>query len=288
MVLGRTDSNKDNEKKDVKRKRCNVSASVVIGKQGYEGTVTGRALKRAGKNPNLKGHILEIMTCDRINVNPKNILRGKKAVLTKSTTAMRDDIVIKQGGKVVGRMQVKDTPKGIRDTVNKVRSGQYRGTSLVGTKETQNAYQSTVAKANAKGANITQKMSSNGISSQQTELLAKKALGGSVQQSAKEIGRQAAKAGMASGVISGSFEAAASTKQVLSKEKTLKQAVVDVSKEVAIGTASGAVGDAVATVATIVVAATPIAPAAPVIGTGAGVVASVITDNKIRDIKHEI
>lgn len=212
-------SNKD--KRDSKKRNSGsfVSPSTVTAKQVYEGSVASRAVKRAGKNKNLKGHVYEVMTCDQINLKPQNILQKKKAVLTKSPTAMRDDIVVKQGKKVVGRMQLKDTPKGIADTAKKVQSGQYKGTKLVGTKETQKAYQTKVAKMNANGSNITQKMNTNGISSQQTDVIAKKALGGNVIKSGGAIAKQASSAGMAAGVFAGALDAATSVPKVFKGER---------------------------------------------------------------------
>ena len=41
-------------------------------KHGYEASVKARALARAGGNPNLNGHILEIMGSDKTNLNPVN------------------------------------------------------------------------------------------------------------------------------------------------------------------------------------------------------------------------
>lgn len=68
-----------------------------------------RALKRAGNNPNIKGHINEIRMVDKLNFNPMNLIKGNKAQITKSPTAIRDDIIVKNGKNIIKRFQVKDT-----------------------------------------------------------------------------------------------------------------------------------------------------------------------------------
>lgn len=270
------------KKQDDRKVGSDVSKAVVLTKQLYENNVGARALQRAGKNKNLKGHVFEYMSADRINMNPVNILKGKKAVLAKSNTAVRDDLLTKQGKKIVNRVQSKDTPKAISDTVKRVSKGQYKGTNLVGTKETKDAYDKMVAVKNAKGAHITQKMSTNGISSDQTSVIAAKALGGDVIKYKEAIARQASRTGMKAGVVSGGLEALTSTKKVLDGEKSVGNAIASVSKETVVGAVSAGVGDATATVVTVAVAATPAAPVAPLVGTVAGLAASVSADKTLR------
>ena len=250
------------------KRKSNPATTIAAVKQIHDGSVAARAIKRAGKNKNLKGHIFEILTRDKYNLNPKNISQGKKAVLTNSPTAIRDDIIIKQGKKIVGRMQLKDTPKGINDTVKRVSSGQYKGTNLIGTKETKKAYDAVVATKNAHGANI----------SQSTELIQAKALGGSVLKNSRAIAGRAAKTGMVSGAISGGIAAVNNVGQVLKGEKTKSEAVVAVAKETGTGAASGIAADAVGTAVTIAVAATPAASAAPIAGTAASIAVGYATD----------
>ena len=95
------------EKKSVgsneKKNGINIGAGIAATKQLYEANVAKRALNRAGKNKNLKGHINELLMVDQLNRKTGNILKGKKAVLTKSPTAVRDDIVLKQNGKIIQR-----------------------------------------------------------------------------------------------------------------------------------------------------------------------------------------
>lgn len=266
-----------------KRKASQIGTAVVLGKHVYEGNIATKAIKRAGKNKNLKGHVFELLTVDKENRKLSNILTGKKAVLTNSSTATRDDVLIKQGGKVVKRMQMKDTPGGIKDTVARVTNKQYAGTNLVGTKETARAYAQEVAKKNAKGVKVTQKMATNGISSQQTELIAEKVLGGSVSKSASKIAGQASKTGMKTAMFSAATGAAVNAGKVARGEISAKTAIGHVAKDTATNAVASAVGDAVATGVTIAIASTPAAPVAIPAGTAAGVGAAVVTDKIIRN-----
>ncbi len=266
-----------------KRKGPSVGAGVVAIKQLYENNVAMRALKRAGRNKNLKGHIFEQLTVDKINMKPHSILKGEKAVLTKSTTAIRDDVLVKQGKKIAKRIQLKDTPKGIKDTVTRVANKQYAGTNLVGTKETAKAYANEIAKKEAKGVKITQKMTTNGISSGQTELIAAKTFGGNVVKQSEAIIGQASKTGVKAAALSAAVGVTANAKRVVNKEITVKKALNDVVKDSAVNATASAVGDAAATVVTIAVASTPAAPAAVAAGTVVGVGATIATDNVIRN-----
>ena len=54
-----------------------------------------------GKNSQLKGVVHEILYRDSLTVAPKNLASGAKGALSKSVTAMRDDVLLKQGGSVV-------------------------------------------------------------------------------------------------------------------------------------------------------------------------------------------
>lgn len=269
------------KEKEGKKTKINAGNITSGGKHLYQSNVAKRALKRAGKNKNLKGHISEIMTCDIQNINPKNIAQGKKAMLTKSPTAGRDDIVIMKNGRRVGGMQVKDTisKSGIKDTVDRVERGQYRRTKLVGTIETCEAYEKEVAK---RGGKITQKMSSTGISSEETELIAAKALGGKVPENIPKITKQAAKSAKTGAAVSGGIEAVKSVNAVRKGEKDISEATVSIAKEAVYGGATAYVADTVGTTATMIVAATPLAPAAPAVGLVAGGVAGAATDKALR------
>ena len=136
-----------------KRNNDNAGTMTAAARSAYEGKVGLEALERAGRNPNLKGIVHEVLVRDAHNVNPANILSGKAASLTKSVTAVRDDVIVQQAGKVISRMQLKDTAGSISKTVKQAASGKYAGTQLVGTKETVEAFD--------KAAGVTQKMTSS-------------------------------------------------------------------------------------------------------------------------------
>lgn len=277
---------KNESKKELK---TNAGNMVSAGKHLYQSNVGKRALERAGKNKNLKGHISEIMMCDRFNSNPGNVLQGKKAVLTKSPTAIRDDIVIMKKGRVAGRMQIKDTisKSGIQDTINKVQKGQYKGTKLMGTTETQKAYAKEIAKKNQKlGKKITQQMTSTGVSSAETELIAAKTLGGGLAKNGSKIMKQAGNSAKMGAVFSAGMETFRSVNDVRKGEKDVPKAVTSIAKETVRGGASACVADAATTMTTIAVASTPMAPAAPAAGLVVGSVAGTATDKIIRTAEH--
>ena len=155
-----------------KKNSNNAGTMTAAARSAYEGKVGLEAVARAGHNPNLKGIVHEVLVRDAHNVNPANILSGKAASLTKSATAVRDDVIVQQAGKVVSRMQLKDTANSVKDTIKQVASGKYAGTNLVGTKETVEAFDKA-----AKAAGVTQKMTSSGFSSSDTARIAKQTLG---------------------------------------------------------------------------------------------------------------
>ena len=55
-------------------------------KHGYEATVKARALAQAGGNPNLNGHILEVMGADKTNLNPVNWVKGVQEAVAETKT----------------------------------------------------------------------------------------------------------------------------------------------------------------------------------------------------------
>ena len=181
------------------------SNTAVAAKTTYEGTVITRAMSRAGHNPHLKGHIHEILTKDAMNF--KNILNSQHTELTKSTTANVVDLVTTKGGKVVERLQLKDTlsPSSINKLVKQVADGKYRTTQLVGTDET-----TKLANEAFKKAGLSKRMASSGTSSKTTTTLAQRAgasgsgsLGSAVGQAAKSGGAVGAAVGVAIEAISG-------------------------------------------------------------------------------------
>lgn len=82
-----------------------------LGRECYEASVMYRMQGRSGAytTKGASGNVLEIMANDETNL--KNILKPDNVTkLTKSPVAPQVDAVTMQGGKVVERIQYKDTP----------------------------------------------------------------------------------------------------------------------------------------------------------------------------------
>lgn len=215
--------------------------AIIGGKTSYEGSVIMRAMDRAGRNPHLKGHIHEILVKDSHNL--KNIFNGASTNLTKSTTASCVDLVTTKGGKVVARIQVKDTlsKAGVDKLVKQVSTGKYRSVKLVGTDE-------TVQKVNAalEKAGQSKRMVSSGTSSKTTTTLAQRAgatgsgtLGGAMLSAARTGGLAGAVVGSSIAVIKGASGLRNGT-------KTLDEVVVDVGGAAIKGGITGAGASAAA------------------------------------------
>jgi hypothetical protein len=240
----------------------------VQAREAYEGKVAIEALERAGRCPQLKGHVHEILFKDGFNLS--HIINGEHAALTKSNIAPMKDIVITKGGKVVGHMQLKDTVSnsGVRKTVQQIAEGKYGKTAVYGTTE-------TTAKV---GSKVAQKVHDSGISSNTTSRIASKALGKMPTTSMLGV---AAKSGGAWGAAIGAgCEAVSSVVDVVNGKKEVSDAVVDVAaagvKGGAIGAVSAVAGSAAAGVAgtaTSVLVATSIGGAVAATGAGALAVA---------------
>ena len=259
-----------------------VGNTIPVLKNVYNSNVGKRALERAGKNKNLHGHVNEILTCDQYNRKLSSIVKNTKATLTKSPVAQRDDIVIKNGKKrIVSRMQLKDTVGGIKKTVKQVEDGKYRRTNLVGTKETKEAFDKAVSVRNKNGANITQKMSSNGISSEKTKLIAAQVSGGNISKCKSAIKHQAKKSGRQAAVITMGIEAISNGKKVIEGKEKIGEAATKVAKEGGISCACAMVSDTTGTTTTILLAPS-LGPAASVVGIAAGTAAGMATDKIIR------
>lgn len=207
-----------------------------------EGRVGVEAVTRVGRNPQLKGVVHEVLYRDIQNASAKNVVNGTKAVLTKSTTAVRDDILMKQGASIVGRAQLKDTPKAIAKTVSQVRSGHYAGTNLMGTTETVAAYNKAVANAAKNGVKITQQMTDTGISSLDTGRIATQTIGQAAGKlSGAALTKMAASTGMAGGLLSGGIEAVGSGIKLANGEIDGEEFAGNVARETVTGAASAAV-----------------------------------------------
>lgn len=142
------------------------STAANMAKHGYEATVKWRALARAGANPHINGHILEIMASDKTNLNPVNWVRGIRERLSTSTTDPVVDSVVTRHGRVIARIQYKDCSHSIGDVIRRVRDGNYDGTTLRGSTET-----ATVFNRYARKHGLSVRMQDTGISQKTTKSL---------------------------------------------------------------------------------------------------------------------
>lgn len=226
-----------------------TGTAVAAGRSVYETKVGAEAVLRSGgKNPQLKGVVHEVLYRDSITMSPQNLATGAKGVLSSSSTAVRDDVLTMQGGRVIGRAQLKDTVGGINKTVQQAASGKYAGTKLMGTKETVTAYNNTVTRLAGKGTQVTQKMTSTGISSADTSRIAAQTIGGGV--STVSLAQVALSSGAAGAVVSGGIEVVSSGIKLANGEIDGEEFVGSVAKETVGGGLAAAGGSAVATVAT--------------------------------------
>lgn len=253
-------------KKTTGRIQQNVGST---GKHLYEASVKARAIARAGNCNNLNGHILEIMGADKTNLNPFN---GLHESLVKSHTATTVDSIVTKGGKIVQRVQYKDTAKSIGDTVRRVKDGQYHTATLKGTTETANAFNRYAAKHG-----IAKRMQDTGISSDTTKSLARSCGAAKQVSLAKAAGMAAKSGGITGGAVSGGISLITNTIAVANGEKDLGEAVGCVAKDTAGGVLSGA-GSAAAATATGAVVASAVAGTAiagTVLGTACVVAAPI-------------
>jgi hypothetical protein len=213
-------------------------------KTGGEAKVIGEALTRAGKNPHLKGHIHEVLIKDSINLNPLRAANGETAKLTASHTAKSVDIVVSKGGKVVGRIQAKDTVGSMGKTIKQIKSGQYNSTQILGTKETAAEFGKHAGKI--KGAKSVQ---SSGFSSNYTESLAQRAGATGSGTVLKALGSSAKIGAKFGGVACGGIAIVQGVGNLLDGSKDIGEVAVTVAKETAGGAISGAAAGAAATAA---------------------------------------
>ncbi|MBF0236904.1 MAG: hypothetical protein HQM12_04300 [SAR324 cluster bacterium] len=242
-------------------KNNNASTLANASKAGYESKVIAEALERVGNNPNLKGVIHEILVRDGVHMNPANLISGHTAHLVESTTAKAVDMVIKDNaGKIISRVQLKDTPASIGKLVQQIKSGQYNSVQIWGTPE-------TVEQLAKNGVNLAKTVESSGISSSTTSSLAKRAgaSGSGAGTSLAEAAGVASKSGaMWGGAIGGAFATAQGIFDLMEGNKDPGEVAVTVAKETAGCAVSGA---AAAATATAVGVATATAVASTVITT---------------------
>lgn len=226
------------------KKNDNIKTNRVLAAlEHYNDTIGQEALSRAGCNQQLKGIVHEMLFRDKCNMNPSSILKGNVTVLTKNPTAHNVDLVTMNEGKAVAKYQLKDctSDSGIRDTLGRVRKGQYRNTQLMGTEETTKKYNSM------KSPND-RPMKSTGVSSKRTGRIAdnagvKSPDKNTVMNNFKDIGSCA----MNSAGIGAAFSAAGSIYSNLEKYNNGEIDGVEYMGEVAKDTAKGAVKSATTT-----------------------------------------
>lgn len=255
-------------------KQTGTSTAVI--RSAYEAKTGVEAVVRSGgKNSQLKGVVHEILYRDSITLSPKNLATGVKGTLSKSSTAVRDDVLIMQGGRVIGRAQLKDTVAGVEKTVRQAASGKYAGTKLMGTKETVQAYNKAVARLAGKGTHVSQKMTSTGISSADTSRIAAQTIGGGLK--AASVTKAALSSGGVGAVMSGGIEAISSGVKLARGEIDGEEFAGNVVKETMGGGLAAAGGSAAASAVAVGAATVLAATAAPVwipgaIGVGTAVV----------------
>ena len=269
-------------------KKTNTSGIAVlneVGREGYEASVMYRMVGRSGASTpkGASGNVLEIMANDKANL--KNIFKpGTVTKLTKSPVATQVDAVTMRGGKVLERIQYKDTPSasGLQKTLKQVESGKYRQAQLRGTKETAEQFNKLAAKRG-----ITKRMESTGISTKTTNQIGDKFTGqtpklSSLGNAAKTSATMAA--GVTAGVevvksIANGDSVGECTGHVVSKsaESAITAAVSTVAAETTFGIATSLL----ATSAVPVVGPLIAAGAAAI---GAGTIMGEITDGIFDDI----
>lgn len=256
-----------------------------VGRVGYEASVMCRMQGRAGAYTvkGAPGNALEIIANDKANI--KNIYKLDTVTkLTKSSTATQIDAVTMKGGKVLERIQYKDTTSiaGIQKTLKQVESGKYRQAQLKGTKETAEKFNHL-----ARERGITKRMDSTGISSKTTKRIGDKftgqtpklkSVGNAVKTSATLT------AGVTAGIeivrsIANGDSAGDCASHVVSKtsENVITAAATTAAAEVTFGMASSLLATSAIPVVGPLVAAGAIA-----IGTGA--VVGELTDGVFDDI----
>lgn len=258
-------------------KNHQAGAAAAAGRSAYETKVGVEAVVRSGgKNPQLKGVVHEILYRDSLTMAPKNLASGAKGALSKSVTAVRDDVLLKQGGSVVGRAQLKDAVASADKVARQAASGKYAGTKLMGTKETVAAYEKAAANLAKNGTKVTQKMTSTGISSADTSRIAAQTIGGSLK--AAQLGKAALASSGTGAALSGAIEAVSSGVKLAKGEIDGGEFAANVAQEALGGGFAAAGGTAAATAVSIGAATLLAGTTAPLwlpsaVGVGAAVAA---------------
>lgn len=176
-----------------------------------------------------------------------NVMNGQALELSETAITATKDIIVKEGGKVVSHVQVKDTVNCINKTIQKASVGECGAVQVSGT-----------AELAAKAAENTKRLA--GTTGKQ---VAGKAL--SRMPSASAVGAAAKAGGVVGATVGAGIEAMYSVGEVIRGKKDVVDAAGDIVYAGAKGGASGYAGAAAGTVAagatSAAIAATGIAAA---------------------------
>ena len=209
------------------------SAMAVHGmREVNETRVAVEAVSRMGNGPRIHGIVHEIIFRNRINHNPINLIRGQRAILSNTPMDRKVDVIIRQGGRVIRKIQLKDTRHSIRKTIEQINQGKYSGTEVIGTSETKTAFD-----AATKGKFVRQPMGSSGISSSDTVRIGSRALRKIPQT--QLLVKAAARAAIVGGIFSAGIEALSSYREVKHRAMTRREYVLRIAEEGIGGTVAG-------------------------------------------------
>lgn len=274
-----------------KNKNMNTAAVAEAQRELYEGSVVQRMSGRCGVTPKgAKGIAHEIMDIDKQNI--KDVLNPNRVTqMTKNPHATQLDAVTMDHGKVVQRIQYKDTVStgGLNKTLNQVGSGKYNQATLKGTKETTELFN---AKASRRGINKT--MESTGISTKDTTRVADKYLAVNKGSIPANVGANLCTAAKSSALGAAGFTAVIEAGKGIwngDDPGTTANNIVAKSSESAVsGLAAGAVGEA-AFIGTALVCPPLAVPAAIVGGLVTGTVVGEAVEgvfDGVGDVAEEV
>lgn len=260
-----------------------------VGREGYEASVMARMVGRSGAYTvkGAHGNALEIIANDKANLG--NLLKpGTVTKLTKSPTATQVDAVTMRAGKVIERIQYKDTSStaGIQKTLKQVESGKYRQAQLRGTTETAEKFNQL-----AKERGITKTMKSTGISNKTTKRIGDKFTGQTPQLSS--VGNAMKNSAIMAGGITAGVEVIKSITNGDSVGECAGHVVSKSSESVITAAASTAAAEVVFGAATSLLVTSAIPVVGPLVVAGAvalgtGAVVGELTDGIFDDIGDEI
>lgn len=273
------------------------ATSATFVQTAYEANVNKRVVDRVGRlGPDKsKGIVHEVLYTDKMNVTKPELGNTR---LTKSSTAMRDDVVSVKNDVVKHRAQLKDTTStsGISKTINQAKSGKYQGTKLLGTEETTALYNKKVGSAG-------QEMTSTGISSKDTRRIADTFSGN--KTSFENVAFNSVRAGKTGAVVNVAFGLVEDIVNDESEDEIVAHAASNGVRGFVAGCAGSVAGTAATTAAVAGLANVPaIAASAPLMAVSAPVVAGIaaaavvgtvvmeVTDGEVKeaieDVTHEV